>query len=304
MSRRNSLSRKVNGILLLDKPVGVSSNNAVQAVKRLYNAQKAGHTGTLDLLASGLLVVCLGEATKVSPYLLAADKTYRAVCQLGVDTLTGDSEGEIVRRRPVKRYSDREIAQVLAKFHGEIEQIPPMHSALKHEGKRLYKLAREGIEVSRKPRKIHIYHIACIERSADRITLDIVCSKGTYVRMLAADIGEALGCGAHVNALKRLAVGPYTEADMVNMDRLTLLAQQRQPAIDELLKPIDSALRDQPEVRLSHDMTFYVKLGQAVLVSRAPSEGFVRLYDDLNAFIGVGVVLDDGRIAPKRLMAC
>lgn len=303
MSRRKNLCRHVNGILLLDKAVGVSSNNAVQAVKRLYNALKAGHTGSLDPLASGLLVVCLGEATKVSPYLLAADKTYRAVCQLGTDTQTGDSEGEIVRRRPVKPYSDRKIAQVLAKFRGEIEQIPPMYSALKHEGERLYKLARKGIEVIREPRKVRIHHIACIARSTDRLTLDIVCSKGTYVRVLAVDIGEALGCGAHVSALKRLAVGPYHERDIVSMIRLTCLSQQHQLAIDELLLPVDSALQDRPEVRLSQDMAYYVKSGQAVMVSRAPSEGYVRMYDDRNVFIGVGVVLDDGRIAPKRLIA-
>ncbi len=302
MARRDRSLRKVDGILLLDKPVGASSNQAVQTVKRLYSAKKAGHTGSLDPLADGLLIVCLGEATKVSPYILASDKSYQTVCKLGIVTTTADGEGEITRTRPVERYTNRQIERALARFRGEIEQIPPMYSALKFEGKRLYSLARKGIVVQREPRKVQIYRLECVNRDAASLTLNIVCSKGTYIRVLVEDIGEMLGCGAYVNKLRRLAIGPYQEPEMVSLEQLSSVAEQGYEAIDLLLQPIDSALFDLTALKLSNDMTYYVKLGQAVLVAGSPSEGYVRLYDDRNMFVGIGVILDDGRVAPKKLI--
>ena len=294
--------RAVNGILLLDKPVGATSNEALQAVKRLYLAKKAGHTGSLDPLADGLLIICFGEATKISSYLLEADKYYRTVCKLGIETTTGDSEGEITRQREVERYSDHQIDRVLDRYRGLIEQIPPMHSALKYKGKRLYELARKGIEVERQPRSVYIYKLACIDRKADTLKFDIDCSKGTYIRTLVEDIGQSLGCGAHVTALRRLGVGPYFEPEMVTLDDLQRLSAQGFEAMDELLQPIDSALADWPALRLNSDMVYYARSGQPVLIPGAPVEGYVRLYDPHNSFMGIGMMLDDGRVAPKRLI--
>lgn len=302
MSRRNKQFRDVHGILLFDKPKGPSSNQALQKVKRLYHARKAGHTGSLDPLADGLLIICFGEATKVTSFLLESDKRYITVCQLGIDTATGDSEGEIIRQRPVGRLSDHRIDSALNRFRGEIEQIPPMYSALKYKGKRLYQLARDGVEVEREPRRAYIKQLQLIDKTNDTLTLEIACSKGTYVRTLVEDIGEALGCGAHVSALRRTGTGPYQDPSMVTMQRLIDVAEQGHEAMEQLLKPIDSALYGQPAVQLTGDMTFYIKSGQAVLVPSAPVMGYVRLYDQHEAFVGVGAILDDGRVAPKRLI--
>ncbi len=303
MPRRRKFTRDVNGILLYDKPIGVSSNKALQEVKRLYKASKAGHTGSLDPIASGLIVICLGEATKVSSYLLETDKYYRATCKLGIDTTTGDSEGDVVRKRKIDNYSDHQIARVLGGYTGRIEQIPPMYSALKHKGKRLYDLARQGLEVERKPRSVHIYKLQAIARSTDTLTLYIECSKGTYIRTLIEDLGETLGCGAHVIELRRLGVGPYRKPQMVTLEMLVDLAQGGKfDVMDTLLLPIDSALTHWPDVRLTGDMTYYARSGQPILVPGAPTEGNVRLYDNDNLFIGVGTILDDGRVAPKRLI--
>lgn len=303
MARSKKSFRNVDGILPLDKPPGVTSNQALQSVKRLYRARKAGHTGTLDPIASGLLLICFGQATKVSSYLLNADKLYYTTCKLGVKTTTGDTEGEVIERRTVPDYSTRKIDTVLGRFLGEIEQIPPMHSALKHNGKRLYQLARDGVEVEREPRLVRIYELRFVERTAESLTLIIECSKGTYIRTLVEDIGEALGCGAHVSALRRIGVGPYSEETaMVSMDALSVRAKQGFAALDEMLKPIDSALMDWPAVTLTEDMAFYARCGQPVLAPGAPLSGSVRLYEDSGGFIGVGELLDDGRVAPRRLM--
>ncbi|MGD8620200.1 MAG: tRNA pseudouridine(55) synthase TruB [Gammaproteobacteria bacterium] len=303
MGRRHVKGRDVNGILLLDKPAGITSNDALQQVKRLYFARKAGHTGSLDPLASGVLPICMGEATKVSAFLLDADKRYEVRCQLGVRTATADAEGEVLETRPVADYSDQQIEAVLEQFRGEIEQVPPMYSALKHEGQRLYKLARQGVEVEREARPVTIYELTMTGRGADWLDIRVHCSKGTYVRTLAEDIGERLGCGAHVSELRRTAVGPYVdEGQLVTLDRLRELKANDMPAMDKLLLPLETALTQWPGVELSADAAFYLRQGQPVLVPRAPTSGWVRLYVGNRSFLGMGEILDDGRVAPRRLI--
>ena len=297
-------SRSVHGILLLDKPVGLSSNRALQIVKRLFGARKAGHTGSLDPLASGMLPICLGEATKFSGFLLNADKSYRFVCQLGVDTSTGDAEGEVVRTRSVGSLLPADIESILRRFTGRIRQVPPMYSAVKHQGRRLYELARRGIEIERQPREVVIYDLRLLGlEGKDCLELEVRCSKGTYVRTLAEDIGEALGCGAHVVALRRIEVTPYGASQMVTLEDLQRQAEAGSSALDALLLPIDTPIAAWPAVRVRDDMAYYLSRGQPVLVPRAPTRGWVRLYrGDAERFFGMGEILDDGRIAPRRLV--
>ena len=304
MARRRPKGRPVNGVLLLDKPTNMTSNAALQEVKRLFKAAKAGHTGSLDPLASGLLPICMGEATKVSAFLLDADKRYWTRAKLGVTTTTADAEGEVLKELPVPDLSDADIENALEAFRGEIDQVPPMYSALKHEGRRLYDLARDGIEVERKPRRIRIYDLTLLERGEDTLDLDVHCSKGTYVRTLAEDLGEALACGAHVAGLRRTGVGPYASENMVTLEQLRDLAEQGGlDALDECLLPVDTAVSDWPALNLSADTAYYLRQGQAVVVPKAPASGWVRLYDASEAFIGLGEVQDDGRVAPRRLVA-
>jgi tRNA pseudouridine55 synthase len=302
MGRRRKSGRNVRGILLLDKPLGITSNSALQDVKRLFKAQKAGHTGSLDPLADGLLPICFGAATKVSAFLLDADKHYLVRVKLGVTTATADAEGEVLETKPVDGISESDIQRVVAEFAGDIEQIPPMYSALKHKGERLYKLACDGIEVEREPRQVTIHNITMQGYSEPEFDLDVHCSKGTYIRTLAEDIGKKLGCGAHVTALRRTGVGPYGADSMVTMEQIEQLAAEGFSALDELLLPIDSALAAWPEVKLTPDGTFYLKQGQPVLVPNAPTEGMVRIYDANGSFMGAGEILDDGRVAPRRMM--
>ncbi len=299
--RRKNSGRPVHGILLIDKPKGISSNKALQQVKNLFKAQKAGHTGSLDPLATGVLPVCLGEATKVSGFLLDADKKYRVQIKLGEKTTTADAEGEIIATAPVDAITESSIADVLPGFTGVQQQLPPMYSALKHNGERLYKLAREGVEVERKPREITIFSLDLISVDLPYFELDVHCSKGTYVRTLAEDIGEKLGCGAHVTELRRTAVGVF-EAEPVTLEELESAAEQGFSELDALMMPTDSALCDWQEVHLSTDMSYYLRQGQAVMVPRAPANGMVRLYDQKNGFLGVGVIQSDGKVAPKRLI--
>jgi len=300
--RQKPRGRRVNGILLLDKPVGITSNAALQEVKRLYFAAKAGHTGNLDPLASGMLPICLGEATKLSAYLLDADKVYTGTCKLGVRTSSADAEGEIIETREVPALSESQVLEVLARFKGEIEQIPPMHSAIKQNGQPLYKLARQGIEVERKPRQVTIHELKLLRLEGDEIEIYVHCSKGTYIRTLVEDIGEALGCGAHLSQLRRTQVGPFREEGMVTLDALREEAEEGPESLDHHLLPLDHALGDYPEVTLTESSLFYVRQGQAVQVPQAPTAGWVRLFDSTGGFVGVGAVLDDGRIAPKRLI--
>ncbi len=299
---RKSQGRDLQGILLLDKPLGISSNAALQQVKKIFRARKAGHTGSLDPLASGLLPICFGAATKLSAFLLDADKRYRVKVRLGITTSTADAEGEILERRPSEGVAEQDIRTVLKEFCGEIQQLPPMYSALKHKGERLYKLARQGVEVAREPRTVTIHEISLLSADLPEFELDVRCSKGTYIRTLAEDIGERLGCGAHVCALRRTEVGPFGGAGMVDMAAVESAAGQGTEALDRLLLPAESAIADWPEVRLTADAAFYLRQGQAVLVPQAPTEGWVRLYAEQTRFIGVGQIQDDGKVAPKRLM--
>jgi tRNA pseudouridine55 synthase len=308
MGRRRRHGRDIDGILLLDKPLGLTSNEALQRVKRLYQANKAGHTGSLDPLATGLLPVCLGGATKFSTYLLDADKRYRVRVRLGITTTTADAEGEILETRPVGDLDEARVRAVLARFLGPIDQLPPMYSAVKHQGERLYKLARQGIEVARQPRTVTIHAMELLDLAPSELEMDVHCSKGTYVRTLAEDIGAALGCGGHVIGLRRTGVGPYLEPDsrFVTLDEIEdIVMADREgsfPALDALLLPLESALEHWPAVRLSADAAFYLRQGQAVLVPQAPTEGLVRIYDPSLHFLGVGCILDDGKVQPKRLL--
>jgi tRNA pseudouridine55 synthase len=300
MARRKFKGRDVDGVLLLDKPAGVSSNYALQDVKRLFGACKAGHTGSLDPLATGMLPICFGEATKISAFLLDSDKRYRLLCQLGKTMTTGDADGEVLLERDFSHVTLADIEQVLPQFSGAIEQIPPMYSALKHNGQRLYKLAREGIEVERKPRPVTIHEWVLHGYENGVIDLEVACSKGTYVRTLAEDIGNMLGCGGHVSALRRLAVGPYRDS-MITMAELQVLAEQGQAALDACLLPIESGIANWPDVNLDNDSAFYMRQGQPILVPHAPTCGYVRIYHH-QEFMGVGEIQDDGRVAPRRMI--
>ncbi len=302
MGRRHRKGRNVHGILLLDKPIGLSSNEALQVVKRVFNARKAGHTGSLDKLASGLLPICLGEATKMSSFLLNADKHYLATFKLGVKTSTGDAEGEVVLTRSTAGVSSERIPQVLSGFTGEIEQIPPMHSAIKYKGKPLYKLAHQGIEVERQPRWVTIHSLALLAFTGDELKVEVRCSKGTYIRTLAEDIGEVLGCGAHVSELRRIGAGPYDNGKLLTLDELRAMAEQGEDVVDAVLLATESAVEHWPNVKLTDDVAYYVRQGQPVMVPHAPTRGWVRLSAVSRGFLGVGEVLDDGRIAPRRLI--
>ena len=303
MSRRRGDERRVDGILLLDKPAGLTSNAALQRVKRLYRARKAGHTGSLDPLATGLLPICFGEATKVSGFLLDADKYYRVVCKLGERTTTGDAEGEVLMQRPLTGVTEKRLRQALAGFQGEIEQIPPMYSALKHKGERLYRLARRGVEVTREPRRVTIHELEMLNFAAPMVEFRLRCSKGTYVRTLVEDLGEQLGCGAHISALRRLGVGPFDNPQMFDLKSLETLAGDGLAALDACLLPLESGLVQWPDVHLSGDSVFYLCQGQPVLVPNAPTDGWVRLYEGETRFLGMGEILDDGRVAPRRLLS-
>ncbi len=306
MGRRRTHGRNVSGILLLDKPPALTSNDALQRVKRIYKAAKAGHTGSLDPLATGLLPVCLGGATKFSTFLLDADKRYRVRVRLGVTTTTADAEGEVLQVKPTDGVDEKGLRRSLERFTGPIEQLPPMYSAVKHQGERLYKLARQGIEVERKPRTVSIFSIDLNWADLPEFEMDVHCSKGTYVRTLAEDIGADLGCGAYVIGLRRTGVGPYLESEtgFVTLDELLPMAEAEDglAALDALLLPLETALGHWPSVRLSEDAAFYLRQGQAVLAPQAPTEGLVRLYDPSKKFIGVGYILDDGKVQPKRLL--
>jgi len=307
LARRRKRGRNINGVLLLDKPVGMTSNAALQVVKRLFHASKAGHTGSLDPLASGLLPICLGEGTKISGFLLSADKRYRAICKLGVITNSGDADGEILEKRNVDNISASRASEVLMHFTGSIKQVPPMHSAIKKNGVPLYKLAHQGLEVEREPRDVIIHHIDLVRLQDDELEIDVACSKGTYIRTLAEDIGEMLGCGAHISSLRRTGVGPLADLTMHTLVELEDMAREKgNEGLDQLLLPVEMALPDWPEVQLSEDASYYLCQGQAVFVPQLKESGWVRLYGGDRGgnrrFLGLGTVLDDGRVAPKRLM--
>jgi tRNA pseudouridine55 synthase len=299
---RKRKGRDISGILLLDKPQGMSSNACLQQAKRLFQASKAGHTGALDPLATGVLPLCFGEATKVSQFLLDADKRYLARIKLGERTDTADSEGQIIRTRQVEGVDESALVNCLSQFAGEIVQIPPMYSALKHKGKPLYKLARAGKEVERKGRPVMIHDLILHSFEGNELTLEIHCSKGTYVRTIADDLGEALGCGAHVTALRRLQAGAFRIEDCITPQQLEeVFEREGLDGLDRLLNASDQAIEHLPAVRLPSVTAMFVRQGQAVTARHLPIDGLVRLYDE-NEFIGIGYILDDGRVGPRRLM--
>jgi len=300
--QRRRKGRIISGIIVLDKAVGLSSNKALQEVKWLFEANKAGHTGSLDPLATGVLPLCLGEATKVSQFLLNSDKRYRARIKLGIRTDSADSEGQIIAQCDGVNVSRKQVEQALQSFKGETQQIPPMHSALKVDGVPLYKLAREGKTIPREARSICVYELELTDFQGDEIELEITCSKGTYIRTIADDLGQDLGCGAHIIALRRLQAGAFTEADCVSTDVLREVKEKHgMDRLDQNLIPMDRAIEDLPEVNLPSIAASQFKNGQSVLVRHLPEEGLVRLYEE-EQFIGIGCIDDDGKVAPKRLI--
>jgi len=298
---RRPRGRDVNGILLLDKPLGISSNQALQRAKAIFQARKAGHTGNLDVQASGLLPVCFGEATKVCQYLLDADKHYVSEFTFGQRTSTGDSEGEVLEQAPADHLEAAVVSAAMAGFSGWIEQLPPMHSAIKRNGQPLYKLAHQGIEVERDLRRVRIDRFELLQFEAPRAIVSIHCSKGTYVRTLAEDLGAALGCGAFVSALRREGAGPFRLDAGFTLEALEARAAGGAEQLDALLLPLDQALAHLPAVTLTEDAAYYLLKGQAVLVPRAPRDGLLRLYDVAGRFLGVGETQADGRVGPRRL---
>ncbi|NAW33112.1 tRNA pseudouridine(55) synthase TruB [Halomonas alimentaria] len=292
----------VNGVLLLDKPAGMSSNHALQRARRLFQAQKAGHTGTLDPMATGLLPVCFGEATKFSAHLLASDKVYRTRVELGVVTDTGDAEGEVVERLAVPALNATDVESVLARFQGEIEQVPPMYSALKHQGRKLYELAREGKSIERAARRVTVYDARLVAFEGSAFELEVKVSKGTYVRTLAEDIGRALGSGAHISVLRRLATGPFGAEGMLTLEALTALPDQ--DAREATLLPVDILAAHLPRLEVDADAARRLTHGQS---ARADTGGLAvgdtaRLYCD-EAFLGLGAVTTPQEVAPKRLLS-
>jgi tRNA pseudouridine55 synthase len=295
--------RAVNGILLLDKALGISSNKALQQVKYLYAAQKAGHTGSLDPLASGMLPICFGEATKFSHYLLNADKHYHVKAKLGIKTTTGDAEGEVISCCVPNQFNKEQLEHKLHPFRGKQQQIPSMFSALKHQGQPLYKLARMGMEVERQARSIEVFSLQLLDYQLDEMSLLVHCSKGTYIRNLVEDIGEALGCGAHVTMLRRLQVNGYPTAMMKTQAELE---QQHAIAgiegLASMLLPVDYPVQHWPAIQLSDSLAFYLKRGQAVALEQAYEQTWARIFAPNDIFLGIGEVIAENKLVPKRLL--
>ncbi|PJI48767.1 MAG: tRNA pseudouridine(55) synthase TruB [Pseudomonas sp.] len=302
MAQVKRIRRAVNGVLILDKPLGMSSNQALQKVRWLLNAEKAGHTGSLDPLATGVLPLCFGEATKFSQYLLDADKAYETVALLGTTTTTGDAEGEVLEQREVTVGREALEAQ-LPRFRGDIEQVPPMYSALKKDGQPLYKLARAGEVVEREARSVTIARLELLAFESPRATLAVSCSKGTYIRTLVEDLGRELGCGAHVAALRRTQAGPFQLNQSVTLEELEKAhAEGGNEALDRFLLPVDAGLEHWPLLQLSEHSTYYWLHGQPVRAPEVPKFGMLRVQDHEGRFIGIGEVTEDGRLAPRRLI--
>lgn len=312
MSRRARRGRSLDGIMVIDKPKGLTSNAILQRVKRRLDAAKAGHTGALDPLATGVLPLCFGEATKFSQWLLDADKAYRAEGRLGIVTDSGDSDGDILETRPVPADLDSSaLERALVPLRGEIEQVPPMYSALKHQGQPLYKLARQGKEVERKARRVQIKELTLVSFTDDRFEVDVRCSKGTYIRSLVESIGEALGCGAHVTALRRTAAASFTLSDAVAMEQLE--SDTPPEHLDPLLLPLDKPLEGLPAIWIKPEHCVSILNGQPVRISGQFQPGQVRLYRAEDArltsntvssrqFLGLGEVTLDGQVKPRRLV--
>lgn len=297
LSKRKS-GCNVHGILLLDKRYGISSNRALQEVKRLFNANKAGHTGSLDPMATGLLPLCFGEATKVSAMMLDDNKRYQVVVKLGEKTDTGDAEGKIIEKKPVPELTQDQIERCLQKFIGEIDQIPPMYSALKHNGKKLYELAREGKIIERKARRITIFKLNLLNATHDSLSLDVFCSKGTYIRSLAEDIGQQLGCGGTVIELCRTQAGQFNIEDALTIEQLQALDLVE---LKNKLHDVDKPLGHMPRLELSAQQAILVKQGQQINTEKNETlEGIVRMYSE-QVFLGLGVMLLGGKLSPKKI---
>ena len=314
--------RAVNGVLLLNKSAGMTSNAALQQAKRLFFADKAGHTGSLDPLATGVLPICFGEATKFSQFLLDADKQYRSTFCLGVETTTGDADGEIVKVTDASGLSKERVEQALQRFIGDIEQVPSMYSAIKHQGQPLYKLARQGKEIERQARSISVFSIDVLdfrpgsvvempatvaEKKAAQLDVHVHCSKGTYIRSIASDLGQVLGCGGHVSALHRVASAEFNDDEALTLDQLSSeRGEQRAEVLDHHLLPMEIPANHLPALELPEQSSFYFRQGQAVMDPEVGSIGDVgqllRIYDQALGFIGVGEITDDVRVKPKRLV--
>ncbi|WGE68251.1 tRNA pseudouridine(55) synthase TruB [Actinobacillus equuli subsp. haemolyticus] len=303
MSRPRKKGRDVHGVFLLDKPQGMSSNDILQKVKRLFQANKAGHTGALDPLATGMLPICLGEATKFSQFLLDSDKRYQVTAKLGERTDTSDAEGQVVETRAVN-VGEAEIIAALDQFRGDILQVPTMFSALKHNGKPLYEYARQGITVEREARPITIFELRFIEYSAPYLTLEVHCSKGTYIRTLVDDLGEVLSCGAHVTVLRRLAVANYPIEAMMSYENLQNLSEnQPLEVLDQHLLPLDTAVESLPKINLTAEQTKAVGFGQRVKFENInQTYGQVRLFSENGQFLGVAEITNDNVIRPSRMV--
>lgn len=300
---KRSARRAVSGIVLLDKPADLTSNQALQRVKRLYRAGKAGHTGSLDPLATGMLPVCLGSATKVCSYLLDARKSYRVKARLGQSTDTGDAQGSVVGESPEVEFSREAVEEVFGGFIGGYEQVPPMYSALKYKGRRLYTLARQGVEITRKPRAVRIFRLKLRSLRAPELQFDVTCSKGAYVRTLVEDMAAALGTLGHVRALRRTSVGPFGEAQMVALPTLEDLATEGFAALDRCLLPADRALTSWPRVVVPAALRGPFANGRAAAARPDWPRGQVRVYSPEGEFLGVGEVSATGRLAPRRVLA-
>lgn len=310
MARKRKHGRSVHGVLVLNKPADVTSNRALQQAKRLFYANKAGHTGSLDPLATGVLPVCFGEATKFSQYLLDADKSYRSVFILGVETTTGDREGEQIARADASHIRKEDILRILPKFSGDILQVPPMVSALKHQGQPLYKLARQGIEIERPARPVTVYELNLLDFVPGveaRLEVEISCSKGTYVRSIAHDLGRELAVGAHVAQLHRTQAAGYSEEQAVSLEVLEAeRGDQQAQVLDHYLLPLDSALQSMPKIELDNNGSHFFRQGQAIMDARVYRLGAqgdtVRVCQKDGPFLGLGEITDDGCVAPRRVV--
>lgn len=303
--KRKPYERDVHGILLLDKPPNITSNTALQRIKSIYRAARAGHTGSLDKPATGMLPLCLGEATKFSAYLLNADKIYVVDAKLGTVTSSGDSTGSVLEVCQVPSLQQQDVEKIIAQFVGEIKQVPPMYSALKVDGQRLYKLAYQGIEIERKERHVTIYNIDLLHFDSGSFKLQVKCSKGTYIRTLITDIGRAIGCGAHVDSLRRLSTCPFHADQMVSIDRIESLSMQSDVSdgdLDALLLPVDSALTHLAKISLPIEDILALRQGRTISMPSLSVDGLIRLYDDSDTFVGLGIGADQS-ILPKKLLS-
>lgn len=301
MARNTELARDVAGFLLLDKPSGITSNRALQKAKRLFNARKAGHTGSLDPLATGMLPICLGAATKLSAFVLQAEKAYEVAARLGIRTDTDDADGRVIEELPTKNVERAALESVLQDFTGVLTQVPPMYSALKHDGRRLYELARKGIEVEREARSITVREIELLSFEAPDFRLRVRCSKGTYIRTLVTDLAERLGTIGHVQALRRIGVHPFWDEKMTDFGELESAALRGQATLDALLLPIDRVLADWPSITLDPDSARRIREGQKLALSPSVAQGQYRLYVEPDEFVGIGEYRPGEGLVPRRI---